>query len=181
MIEVSGAGRIDAPDHWTCHRLGAIVAQRHDIQPVDPDLDYPLLGVRWYGEGAFLRETVNSDSSEAKTLQKVRAGDLIYNRLFAWKGSFGLVPTNLMPATHPVSSHSFSLGRVTIFDSWPITFSSLGSGTSLQPNRRVRRPCQGIVGKRSRSGTSSFPCHLTMNRLRLLISWMGRLPGCVKS
>lgn len=95
MIDVSGAGRVAAPDHWISHRLGAMVAQRHDIEPVDPDLDYSLLGVRWYGEGAFLRETVNSDSSEAKTLQKVRSGDLIYNRLFAWKGSFGIVPPEL--------------------------------------------------------------------------------------
>jgi type I restriction enzyme S subunit len=95
VIDISGAGVIEAPLHWTSHRLGAVVAQRHDVEVVDPDLDYQLLGVRWYGEGAFLRETVNSESSEAKTLQRVRSGDLIYNRLFAWKGSFGIVSAEL--------------------------------------------------------------------------------------
>lgn len=72
-----------------------MVEQRRETVPVEPDLAYRLLGVRWYGAGPFHRETVTQESSEAKSLQPVRAGDLIYNRLFAWKGSFGLVPPEL--------------------------------------------------------------------------------------
>ena len=53
---------------------------------------YPLLGMRWYGQGPFLRETVTADTAKAKVYFQVRAGDFIYNRMFAWKGSFGVVP-----------------------------------------------------------------------------------------
>ncbi len=95
MIEISGAGQIDVPAHWSALHLGAMVAQRRETVSVEAGVEYPLLGVRWYGEGAFLRETVTSETSEATKLQPVRACDLIYNRLFAWKGSFGLVPTVL--------------------------------------------------------------------------------------
>lgn len=58
---------------------------------LEEGVEYPLLGVRWYGEGAFHRETVTTATSEATRLQRVRGGDLMYNRLFAWKGSFAIV------------------------------------------------------------------------------------------
>ena len=95
MSEVSGAGPIDLPNGWSVRRLGAMVEQRRTTVAVMPSTEYKLLGVRWYGEGAFLREVVTSESSEATSLQPVIPGDLIYNRLFAWKGSFGLVPDEL--------------------------------------------------------------------------------------
>jgi type I restriction enzyme S subunit len=51
---------------------------------------YPLLGVRWYGNGLFLRETKGGRDIRAKYVYKVRAGDFVYSRLFAWKGSFAV-------------------------------------------------------------------------------------------
>jgi type I restriction enzyme S subunit len=59
---------------------------------VQDGVEYPLLGMRWYGEGPFFRETVTADTAKARVYFQVRAGDFIYNRLFAWKGSFGVVP-----------------------------------------------------------------------------------------
>ncbi|WP_307802054.1 restriction endonuclease subunit S [Actinomadura violacea] len=58
---------------------------------IESGVEYPLLGVRWYGQGAFHRETVTRESSKATTVYRVTAGQFIYNRLFAGKGSFGLV------------------------------------------------------------------------------------------
>lgn len=91
-VHVTGIGGIDIPADWEAQRLRALLEQRRITVPVVPGRDYRLLGVRWYGEGVFDRETVSSESSEASVLQPVTPGDLIYNRLFAWKGSFGLVP-----------------------------------------------------------------------------------------
>lgn len=85
-------GSVELPDGWSAHRLAALVEQRRITVPVRPDREYRLLGVRWYGDGVFHRETVTSETSDATALQPVTPGDLIYNRLFAWKGSFGLVP-----------------------------------------------------------------------------------------
>lgn len=51
-----------------------------------------MVGVKWYGEGTFERETVNGQEISAKYLSPVVPGALIYNRLFAWKASFAVVP-----------------------------------------------------------------------------------------
>ncbi|MBT2273449.1 restriction endonuclease subunit S [Rhodococcus qingshengii] len=58
---------------------------------IEGGAEYQLLGVRWYGEGAFHRETVTRETSKAATVYKVAPGQFIYNRLFAGKGAFGLV------------------------------------------------------------------------------------------
>ena len=63
--------------------------------PVEADISYRLLGVKWYGEGPFLREELTGNQIKAKYLFRVEEGDIIYNRLFAWKGSFGMVAPEL--------------------------------------------------------------------------------------
>ncbi|WP_441958720.1 restriction endonuclease subunit S [Mycolicibacterium houstonense] len=80
---------------WEQTRLGDLTAQVQDAVRVVDDESYPLLGVRWYAEGPFLRETVTSETSKATRFFRVRSGQFIYNRLFAWKGSFGLVGPEL--------------------------------------------------------------------------------------
>jgi type I restriction enzyme S subunit len=67
------------------------LAQVSRDESVDPTLEYRLLGVRWYGEGLFQKESKSAQEIKASRLYRVCAGDFIYNRLFAWKGSFALV------------------------------------------------------------------------------------------
>jgi hypothetical protein len=57
---------------------------------LEPAKAYRLLGCRWYGDGLFIREERTGAEISASKLYEVAAGDLIYNRLFAWKGSFAL-------------------------------------------------------------------------------------------
>ncbi|WP_218721623.1 restriction endonuclease subunit S [Nocardia sp. MH4] len=72
-----------------------MTSQVHDLVRVAPGETYPLLGVKWYAEGPFLREVVTSETSKATRFFRVQPGQFIYNRLFAWKGSFGLVSDEL--------------------------------------------------------------------------------------
>ncbi|WP_257132607.1 MULTISPECIES: restriction endonuclease subunit S [unclassified Streptomyces] len=58
-------------------------------------MEYPLLGVKWYAEGPFLREVVTSQTSKATRFYRVQPGQFIYNRMFAWKGAFGIVGNDL--------------------------------------------------------------------------------------
>ena len=51
--------------------------------------------MRWYGEGPFHRELKNAIRITKKSHFIIREGDAIYNKLFAWKGSFGIVPREL--------------------------------------------------------------------------------------
>lgn len=76
---------------WPHVALTELVAQRRDAVKIESGVEYRLLGVRWYGEGAFHRETVTRETSKATTFYRVVPGQFIYNRLFAGKGSFGLV------------------------------------------------------------------------------------------
>ncbi|HPM10489.1 MAG TPA: hypothetical protein PK941_08615 [Paludibacter sp.] len=60
-----------------------------------PDEDANLVGMRLYGEGPFHRELKPSMRIAKKTHFVIKTGDVIYNKLFAWKGTFGIVPPEL--------------------------------------------------------------------------------------
>ncbi|MFI5926379.1 restriction endonuclease subunit S [Micromonospora sp. NPDC051543] len=51
--------------------------------------------MRWYGEGVFHRETVNGNELSAAYVSPLVPAAFIYNRLFAWKASFAVVPESL--------------------------------------------------------------------------------------
>jgi len=57
--------------------------------------DADLVGMRLYGEGPFFREHKAATKIRKKTHFVIHAGDIIYNKLFAWKGTFGVVPNEL--------------------------------------------------------------------------------------
>ncbi len=55
---------------------------------------YRILGMRWYAQGLFLKEEKPGSEIRASELYRAELGDFVYNRLFAWKGSFGIVETD---------------------------------------------------------------------------------------
>lgn len=80
---------------WPRMPLGKLVSQIARAETVVPDGEYRLLGVRLEGNGAFHRETVFGTETSASRLTKVEDGDFIYSRLFAWRGAFGLIDSDL--------------------------------------------------------------------------------------
>jgi len=90
------------PKGWERVRIGALVRQITERVKVEPETKYKMAGVKWYGEGVFHRETVRGDGMSAGQVTPLIAGALIYNRLFAWKASFAVVPPEL--ADHYVSN-----------------------------------------------------------------------------
>lgn len=71
-------------------RLGDAFEEVSAPEKVKADETYRLLGVRWWGEGAFIREEKRGRDVKAKTLYRVSTGWIIYNRLFAFRGSFAV-------------------------------------------------------------------------------------------
>ena len=59
-------------------------------EPVRPDGTYQILGARWYGKGLYTKDVKSGNEIQAKKVYKVSSGDFVYNRLFAWKGSFAI-------------------------------------------------------------------------------------------
>lgn len=60
-----------------------------------PEEDANLVGMRLYGKGPFHRELKPALKIAKKSHFVIRAGDVIYNKLFAWKGTFGIVTPEL--------------------------------------------------------------------------------------
>lgn len=80
---------------WPVVRLGEVLEQIQRPTPIEPDEEYRLLGMRSQIGGPFLRETKGGSEISARLLNQVKAGDFIYSRLFAWQGSFGIIPEEL--------------------------------------------------------------------------------------
>jgi type I restriction enzyme S subunit len=57
---------------------------------VEADKIYNILGAHWYAEGLYTKDTKLGSSIQADKLYRVEEGDFVYNRLFAWKGSFAI-------------------------------------------------------------------------------------------
>lgn len=83
------------PPGWMRARIGTLVQQVTERVKAEPEKEYKMAGVKWYGEGVFHRETVRGDSMSASQVTPLTPGALIYNRLFAWKASFAVVPSEL--------------------------------------------------------------------------------------
>jgi type I restriction enzyme S subunit len=83
------------PHGWQVVRVRDVVRQLPDRVKVTPDASYDLAGVRWYGEGVFHRETATGRELSASYLYPLVPGSFIYNRLFAWKAAFAVVPEEM--------------------------------------------------------------------------------------
>lgn len=83
------------PKGWTIAKVGELVDLVTDRVATGDDAEYKMAGVRLYGKGVFHRETVRGDKLSAKYVVPLKPGALIYNRLFAWKESFAVVPGEL--------------------------------------------------------------------------------------
>jgi type I restriction enzyme S subunit len=80
---------------WTLAKLSEVLQPVSRRERVDPTKRYRLLGIRLDGVGPFHRETIQGSQSAATFLYKVRTGDFIYSRLFACRGAFGVIGSDL--------------------------------------------------------------------------------------
>lgn len=79
-------------DDWPLTRFAEFLTPNKRPYTLGPTEDADLVGMRLYGLGPFHREHKAAGKILKKTHFVVRAGDVIYNKLFAWRGSFGIVP-----------------------------------------------------------------------------------------
>lgn len=75
---------------WPMVRFDQILARvdrRFEISDLE---EYDCVGVRWYGHGSFVRERLFGHEISRKQQWVIKSGDVVYNKLFAWKGAFAL-------------------------------------------------------------------------------------------
>lgn len=80
------------PEGWRLVLVSDFATLIDNKEKVEPEKKYQMAGVKWYGEGVFRRETVKGNEQSANYLYPLRPKAIIYNRLFAWKESFAVVP-----------------------------------------------------------------------------------------
>ncbi len=76
-------------------RLGEVATQWVEPVRVQSEVAYTNLGVKWYSEGAFARDSKLGGAIKGTTLYRVKPGQLIYNRMFVTEGSFAVIPPKL--------------------------------------------------------------------------------------
>jgi type I restriction enzyme S subunit len=80
---------------WPMVALGAVLKSVSRPVSVQSAETYPLLGMHWYAEGLYIKDRKLGTEIQADVLYHVRQGDFVYNRLFGWKGSFGIADASV--------------------------------------------------------------------------------------
>ena len=68
--------------------LGKLIRQIKREEILKPDREYAVLAMAWYAKGMYVKHRKLGSDIKASKLYRVKPGDFVYNRLFAWKGSF---------------------------------------------------------------------------------------------
>jgi type I restriction enzyme, S subunit len=94
-VASSLGARTRASPAWPRVRLGELLTAAEGRATVlDGSSEYALLGARWYAKGLYVKDRKSGSAIKAKTLFRVEEGDFVYNRLFAWKGSFAVATSD---------------------------------------------------------------------------------------
>ncbi|MBI4660601.1 MAG: restriction endonuclease subunit S [Verrucomicrobia bacterium] len=76
---------------WKRKRLADLMQFVDDSHKVEPARSYPNLGIYSFGRGLFHKPPIDGLATSATALRRVRAGQFIYSRLFAFEGAYGRV------------------------------------------------------------------------------------------
>jgi type I restriction enzyme S subunit len=76
---------------WPKVALAELLRPADEPVAVRQDQAYPNFGIYSFGRGLFAKPPIDGMQTSAGTLYRVRAGNFIYSRLFAFEGSYGLV------------------------------------------------------------------------------------------
>ena len=76
---------------WIEGGLGDVLEPAPDPVAVDADESYPNVGVLNFARGLFTKPPISGSATSASTLYRIRAGQFLYSRLFAFEGSYAIV------------------------------------------------------------------------------------------
>ncbi len=77
-------------EEWETVEIGAVARFTDRSEPVDPEKEYRLVGVRWYVEGVHIHEIRQGSEIITQTLNRVQKGDILYNKMWVSKAAFGI-------------------------------------------------------------------------------------------
>ena len=78
---------------WRRVRLADVIAAVKDEVRVEVGAEYPNVGIFSFGRGLFDKPPIDGSLTSAQRLNRIKAGQFIYSRLFAFEGAYAAVPT----------------------------------------------------------------------------------------
>lgn len=103
---------------WPRVNFGQIMRPNKRPHTLGDTEDANLVGMRLYGGGPFHRELKPAMQIAKKSHFVIKAGDVIYNKLFAWKGTFGIVPRELDGMFVSDKFPTYELDRSKVDENW---------------------------------------------------------------
>src|SRR5229473_2408780 len=83
-----------------------------------PGVSYRTIGVKWWGEGAYERETIDGSQTAAKTLSLVCEGDLIINKIWVRHGSTAIATKTVDGCAASGEFPTFELDQSRVLPQW---------------------------------------------------------------
>jgi type I restriction enzyme, S subunit len=131
---------------WPRVPLGEVLDSVSRPELVSPEKSYRVLGAHWYAHGLYIKETLTGAEIQASRVYRVEEGDFVYNRLFAWKGSFavatkdnhGCYVSNEFPCFRAKEDRISAHYLWWFFSREPAWTEALGLSTGGTPNSRNR-------------------------------------------
>lgn len=130
---------------WPRVRLGEVLREGSEAHRVEADRSYPNFGIYSFGRGLFPKPPISGTSTSARTLFRVRAGQFVYSRLFAFEGAYGVVTplfdghfvSNEYPIFDLVADR-LNLGYLKWYLQRPIAWQEIARGSTGVGVRRQR-------------------------------------------
>lgn len=130
---------------WPKVALGELLQDASEPVRVQQSADYPNFGIYSFGRGLFAKPLISGMQTSAGTLYRVRAGNFIYSRLFAFEGSYGLVDDAFDRHFTSNEYPSFSLDRSRLepgflkaYFQFPRVWQDIAMGSKGVGSRRIR-------------------------------------------
>lgn len=130
---------------WPQVELCDLLTPADDGVGVQEDASYPNVGIFGFGRGLFRKPPIAGLTTSAKTLFRIRAGNFIYSRLFAFEGAYGIVDDEF--EGHFVSNEypSFTLDKSRVLPGYlgayfrcPSIWQAIAMGSKGVGSRRIR-------------------------------------------
>lgn len=103
---------------WPMVPLGEVVEPVQRPVVVEPGTEYRTLGVKWWGEGAYERQTIDGGNTAAGTLNQVQTDDLIINKIWVRHGSVAVVSSEVDGCFGSGEFPTFEFDRSKILPAW---------------------------------------------------------------
>ena len=79
---------------WSQLQLADCIRLVDDSHKIEADKNYPNFGLYSFGRGLFHKPPIDGALTAAIVLRRVKEGQFIYSRLFAFEGAYGMVSSD---------------------------------------------------------------------------------------